>query len=177
MNYKLPLTIGLFLLIGQGVSRAEDKSHSNEKNISAVQQVTQAKNFIGKMNSSRFAIQKQLESSRSSRDIVKTLCLNDKLNQIDVAVRSAQERKIELQTAADRGEAELISHNFTILSVLSQRVEQFYSEGLRCISQDGGFIGEVSIKTSVDPAIPAATTAIIDNNIIVQPPTCSSCFK
>ena len=48
-----------------------------------------------------------LEESRQKRDVVKTLCLNDKLSQHDVAVRSARDRKTALQDAVRRGDREL----------------------------------------------------------------------
>jgi hypothetical protein len=39
--------------------------------------------------------------------VVKSLCLSDKLSQIDVATRSARDRQTALQAAAQRNDAEL----------------------------------------------------------------------
>jgi hypothetical protein len=173
MNFKLPVIVGTFLLLGQSVSNAEIKSELNS--VDSHLQLT--KNILSQMGVSRAIVWKQLETARSQHDIVKSQCLNDKVNQLDVAIQSAHDRKLELQIASERGDTELVRHEFTVISILEQRTKQFISEATHCIGHDGGFVGEISIKTTIDPSIPAATTAIIDNNIIVQPPTCSSCFK
>ncbi len=38
------------------------------------------------------AVRQQLGVAREQKDVVKTLCLNDKLNQIDLAIRTATDR-------------------------------------------------------------------------------------
>jgi hypothetical protein len=123
-------------------------------------------------------VRRQLETARAQRDVVKTLCLNDKLNQLDVAVRSARERREALQAAVQRSDADLASHEFTILSVLRQRSDQLTAEANQCIGQEAGFIGDSAVSATVDPGLPEPTGwAPPGDNVIVEPPTCSSCIK
>lgn len=173
MNFKFPIVVMTFLFLGQNLSRAEGKSEISS--IDSPLQLT--KNILGQMGVSRAIVWKQLQSSRLQHDVAKSLCLNDKLNQIDVAMRSAHDRKSELQVAVERGDTEMVTHEFAIISILDQRTKQFISEASQCIGNDGGFVGEITIKSVIDPSIPTTTFTTADNNMIVQPPTCSSCFK
>jgi len=173
MNFKFPIMVMTFLFLGQNLSRAEDKSEISS--IDSPLQLT--KNILGQMGVSRAIAWKQLESSRVRHNVVKSLCLNDKLNQIDVAIRSAYDRKSALQVAIERGDVAMAMHEFAIISILNQRTKQFISESSQCIGNDGGFVGEITIKSIIDPSIPTATFTAVDNDMIVQPPTCSSCFK
>ena len=130
------------------------------------------------MEQSSGNVRRQLEAARAARDVVKTLCLNDKLSQIDVAARSAKDRRQSLQLAIGRSDAELGNHEFTILTVLRQRVEQLVAEANQCIGEEATLIGESKITTTVDPTLPSDDDTNIvasDPNIIINPPSCTSC--
>ena len=146
--------------------------------LTPAEQLRQGESFISRMESARATVSRQLEAARSQRDVVKTLCLNDKLNQVDVAIRSARERRSELEIASNRKDVDLANHEFTIVSVLRQRAEQLSAEAIQCIGQEAGFAGDSAVKSSIDPNLPPESPAgITAGEAIVQPPTCSSCFK
>ena len=69
------------------------------------EQLTQADNDLARMEQSRSNVRRQLMEAREQRDVVKTLCLNDKLTQLNVAITSAQERRDALAAAVKRGDA------------------------------------------------------------------------
>src|SRR5947209_3896256 len=48
------------------------------------EQLAEAQKHIGRMEAAAGVVRKMLEEARKQRDVVKTLCLNDKLSQIDV---------------------------------------------------------------------------------------------
>ena len=122
-------------------------------------------------------VRKQLEEARRQRDVVKTLRLNDKLSQIDVAIRSARDRRSQLQSAVTRNDAELGNHEFTILTVLRQRSEQLVAEANQCIGEEAAFVGDTRVSTTIDPAIPPDETPYpsTDPTVVVVPPQCTSC--
>jgi hypothetical protein len=123
-------------------------------------------------------VRKQLQQAREQRDVVKTLCLNDKLSQIDVATRSARDRKSSLQAAATRNDQELTNHEFTILTVLRQRAEQLTAEANQCIGEEAAFIGDTKVSTTVDPTLPSSDETQYpptDLTLIGSPPVCASC--
>lgn len=151
------------LLVG-GVAVAQNKPGSPppaaagglpvQVNLSPQEEVTQGEQFLTRMDSGRMGVRRQLETARSQRDVVKTLCLNDKLNQIDVAIRSARERRDALAVAASRSDTDLANHEFTILRVLRDRSDQLTAEANQCIGQEAGYVGESSVIPYVEPGIP-----------------------
>jgi hypothetical protein len=123
------------------------------------------------------AIRRQLEQARAQRDVVKTLCLNDKLSQIDVAIRSGRDRRTQLQAAVGRNDAELSNHEFTILTVLRQRSEQLVAEANQCIGEEAAFVGDTRTQVTIDPSIPQDETPYpsTDPTLVIGPPPCTSC--
>ena len=109
---------------------------------------------IARMEGAAALIRGQLGKARAERDVVKTLCLNDKLSQADVAVRSGRDRNSALKEAAGRNDSELSNHEFTILSVLGQRSQQLTAEANQCIGEEATTIGETKITREVDPTLP-----------------------
>src|SRR5271155_2393501 len=90
--------------------------------LSGQDELTQAQLILTRIDQASGTARRQLDSARQDHDVVKSLCLNDKLSQVDVAGRSAKDRQGALEAAVKRGDAELSNHEFTILSVLRQRV-------------------------------------------------------
>jgi hypothetical protein len=151
---------------------------SRKADVSPAEQVEQSSSYMAEMEGIRARVGSDLEVARKERDVVKTLCLNDKLNQIDVAIQSAAERRRALELAAKRGDTDLSNHEFTILSVLYQRVQQLDSEANQCIGKEVAIIGESSVSTTLDVQLPGEDPSEYPPTpMIVEPPSCASCFK
>jgi hypothetical protein len=140
--------------------------------LSVQDELTQAESALGRMDQAAGTVRRQLEQARTARDVVKTLCLNDKLSQIDVAGRSGRDRQAALQSAAQRNDVELANHEFTILTVLRQRVEQLGAEANQCIGEEIAFVGQSQVTTEVDPNLPGEDTAQFstDPTVVAVPP-------
>ncbi len=144
--------------------------------LSPQEMVTQADASLARMEGGRASVAKQLAKARQERDVVKTLCLNDKLNQLDVAMRSATERRQALDLAAKRGDADLANHEFTILGVLRSRADQLMVEANQCVGEEAGFAGDAAVSMTVD-GVPDDDADIPDFTVVVEPPQCLSCFQ
>jgi len=120
------------------------------------EEATQSDAVLARMDQASGSIRRQLDKARQARDVVKSLCLSDKLSQVDVASRSSRDRAGALQAAVQRGDAELANHEFTILSVLKQRVEQLVGEANQCIGEEVAFIGQTQVVTEIDPNLPGS---------------------
>jgi hypothetical protein len=156
--------------VGAGLTR--------QVNLTPAEMVTQSESVLVRLDGSRSTVRRMLETARAARDVVKTLCLNDKLNQLDVAIRSARERKQALDAAASRNDSDLANHEFTIISVLRQRGDQLTAEANQCIGQEAGFVGESAVTAQIDPGIPPESDdGLPGSGIIAQPPGCFSCLK
>lgn len=148
--------------------------------LSPQEQLAQADQILTRMDQAAGVVRRQLEKARAARDVVKVLCLNDKLSQIDVAIRSARDRKAALQAAAGRNDAELSNHEFTIMTVLRQRSEQLNAEANQCIGEELSFVGKTEVTTQVDPTLPGTDETQYpptDPTLVSAPPVCVSCDK
>jgi hypothetical protein len=177
------------LFLGHGLAAAQAPGAAppdatagltRQVNLTPAEELAQSEGFLTRMDSSRTAVRRQLETARAQRDVVKTLCLNDKLNQLDVAVRSARERRQSLEAAAQRSDADLANHEFQILSVLRQRSDQLTAEANQCIGQEAGFVGDSAVTSTVDPNIvpdPGVWVGPGGGDGVIEPPSCVSCIK
>ncbi|MDB4945251.1 MAG: hypothetical protein JWP97_4785 [Labilithrix sp.] len=141
------------------------------------EQVDESAKHLARMEQAGNGVRKMLEEARKQRDVVKTLCLNDKLSQVDVAIRSARDRRTALTAAAARNDAELAGHEFTILTVLRQRSEQLVAEANQCIGEEAAFVGDTRTSVTIDPSIPPDETPypVTDPTLVTAPPPCTSC--
>jgi hypothetical protein len=115
----------------------------------------QAATILARLDQAASSVRHQLDAARKQRDIVKSLCLSDKLSQIDAAARSCRDRKAALQAAVQRNDVELSNHEFTIMSVLGQRGNQLVAESNQCLGQDMSFVGQTEVSAEVSGNLPA----------------------
>jgi hypothetical protein len=140
----------------------EDKLEDGKQMVAAIQQMSQS-------------IQRQLQSAKKDRDVVRVLCLNDKLNQVDVALRSGQDRLGALEAAAERKDADRCLHEYTVLVVLNDHARVLNGEASQCVGEETGFVGEAEVSVSIDPNLPDGDTGFVaDPNAIPPPPNISS---
>lgn len=118
------------------------------------EELAQADATLTRVDQVAAVIRRQLDAARQARDVVKALCLSDKLSQVDVAGRSAKDRQAALQAAAQRNDTELANHEFTVLTVLKQRVEQLAAEANQCVGEEVAFVGQTQVITEINPNLP-----------------------
>lgn len=180
----------LSLLVVHGVASAQadiaqpapppvpvDLGLQQRVSLSPGEQATEAQEILARMDASRSTVRRMLEEARAQRDVVKTLCLDDKLNQIDVALRNARDRKAAIEGAAQRNDADLASHEFTVLGVLRQRSEQLVAEANLCIGKEAEILGQAAVISSVDPTIADDSAYYPPGIIIIEPPPNPSVIK
>jgi hypothetical protein len=138
--------------------------------LSPDQRLERGKGFVDTIERSAQSIQRQLQSARKDRDVVRVLCLNDKLNQVDVALRSARDRVAALGAAVDRKDADRARHEYTVLEVLNDRVRTLVNESSQCIGEETGFIGEAEVSVSIDPNLPDGDTGFALDSVALPPP-------
>jgi hypothetical protein len=133
-------------------------SAAGSDSASPEQMRSQAQLLLPQMEQGAQTVRRQLSQSRESRDVVKVLCLNDKLNQIDVATRAAKDRMPVLTSALDRGNNEDARHEYAVLQILRDRVRALMQEANQCIGEEAGFVGESKVIVTIDQAMPAVDT-------------------
>lgn len=142
----------------------------------AAQMVASAKALLPAMDTSAQVVRRQLTVAREQKDVVKSLCLNDKLNQIDLAIRTATDRVGGLESAASANDLERARHQYTVVLVLKDRVSTLVSESNQCIGEETGFVGESAVTVevvgvpNVDPTQPQSNPPIITQAPVASPP-------
>jgi hypothetical protein len=106
------------------------------------------------------AVQQQLQVARQKRDVVRALCLSDKLGEIEVAVRSAQDR-LKLLSALTEAQAERSRHEFVVMQVLNDRTRDLSREAGQCIGEDDGLDSDTDVVVTIDPGIPSESVAAV----------------
>jgi hypothetical protein len=146
-----------------------------EVNLTPPEMVASAKNYIPEMDRGAAVVRRQLADARERRDVVRVLCLNDKLNQIDLATRTATDRMDALNAAASQNDLDRSKHEFTVVQVLRDRVKSLVSEANQCIGEETGFVGDSRVTVTVDPNIPDTDPSEFPNDPLVNtPPPLSS---
>jgi hypothetical protein len=142
--------------------------------LSPQQMLSEAEGYQPSMEQGAAFVRKQLTDAREAKDVVKVLCLNDKLSQIDVAIRSARDRMPNLRSAAERNDNDRARHEFTVIQVLRDRVRALVAEANQCIGEETGFVGDSEVVVDIDPTIPDDPSDFPDDPLLSQPPVLSS---
>jgi hypothetical protein len=139
------------------------------------QMLSDAKGFLPVMDQTASVVRRQLAEARESRDVVRVLCLNDKLNQIDLAIRTANDRIDALNGAVTENDAVRAKHEFTVVQVLRERVTALGGEANQCIGEDSGFMREAKVKVDIDPSVADTDpTEPPETPLVTEPPMLTS---
>jgi len=166
-----------------GVALAQDAAQpaavsvdsQKDVNLTPQQMLQRAHTFKPAMDNDATAVQRQATDAKQKHDVVKSLCLSDKLSQIHVAGSTAAGRIETLEAAVNHNDADAAKHEFTIIQVLKDRSAALVSEANQCIGEETGFIGESTVTVSIDPNIPDQDTSSFPNDpFVTQPPVLSS---
>lgn len=144
-------------------------------NLTPAQMLARARAFKPMMDNDAVAVQRQASDAKQKHDVVKSLCLSDKLSQIHVAVTTAAGRIEALEAAAGHNDSDRAKHEFTIVQVLKDRSSALVSEANQCIGEETGFIGESTVTVTIDPSIPDTDPSNFPNDpLVTEPPALSS---
>lgn len=171
-----PVVLILAWIVQQHAASAQtDNTSAETKSLSAVS----ASEVLAQMDDSRGMIRRLLEQARQQRDVIKTLCVDDKLNQTDIALRSARGRRAAIEEALRTNNTDLAARERTGLDVLHQRTSELAGEAQQCVSKevDKQTIGPAAILGSVDPNVADDPAYYPPGIIIIEPPPSGSAIK
>ncbi|MBK7586555.1 MAG: hypothetical protein IPI67_41000 [Myxococcales bacterium] len=154
-----------------------DVTTQRDVKLSPTQMRDEAETYLPEMERGASTVRRQLSGAREKRDVVKVLCLNDKLNQVDVATRSARDRMPNLRGAAEKNNSDSARHEFTVIQVLRDRVRSLVAEANQCIGEETGFVGDTQVTVDVDPTLPDDPSIYPNDPILSQPPVIASPTK
>jgi hypothetical protein len=179
--------LSIVTLSGVGVAIAQegnnDAAGPPPKEVSGGQDVTlspkemleKVRAMIPEMDGQRATVAQQLAEAKKKKDVVKALCLDDKVKQMKLATDTAKDRVVDLTSAATQNDGDRSKHEFTVIQVLRERVQTLVAEAQQCIGEETGFVGNSDITVDIDPAIPDADPSDFpDDPLVSDPPVLSS---
>lgn len=154
---------------------ATDVSGGQQVNLTPQDMLTRVRAHIPEMEQQGAAVNRQLREAKTKRDVVKSLCLDDKVKQIHLATNTAKDRVVALSSAVTQNDPDRSKHEFTVIQVLRERVQTLVAEAQQCIGEETGFIGNSEVTVNIDPAIPNADPSDFpEDPLVSDPPVLSS---
>jgi len=128
--------------------------------ITPEEQLREANTIARRANQLAERLTKMLDEARREKDIMRANCVNRKLTEVNANTRNIDQRMRSLRDAAAAGDDARRSHEFTVLTVLSQKLDQLDQEATQCIGQ-----------SVYEPGASQVITTISTNVVAVNPST------
>lgn len=160
----------------QGNAQEAEVPQRRTANLSGPDQIREANAIIEEIQRIRRQVSDLLDQARQDRDIIKVNCLNDKLTQIDVTLRSAREHQDLLSTAVSINNDGQRNHEFVLMTIYRGRTTGLEAEARQCIGEGNGTFDTGSVVTvRVDRSIPTEdTTQLRPDTLAPERPLVSS---
>ncbi|WP_157069221.1 hypothetical protein [Sandaracinus amylolyticus] len=129
--------------------------------LSPAEQIAEAQRIQERGTTLSRRVGSMLDEARREGDVIRVTCLDDKLTQINAHRRTLTDRVESLQTASQVGDEGRRNHEFTVISVLAQNLDQLERAASECIGQDIYETGATRITTTIDPATPDEDPTVI----------------
>lgn len=139
------------------------------------QMLARVRTMVPQMDLQRGIVVGQLAEAKKKKDVVKSLCLDDKIKQMKLATDTAKDRVLDLTASVTQNDADRSKHEFTVIQVLHERVQTLVAEAQQCIGEETGFVGNSDVIVDIDSAIPDADpSGFPDDPLVSEPPVLSS---
>ncbi len=138
-----------------GGTGAADVPSVHTAHMAPQDQLRNSSQIIDTISSTRRRVSDLLDRARQERDIIKANCLDDKLTQIDVTLRSARDHHELLTTAVETNNDGQRNHEHALQTIFRQRVEALDAEARQCIGEEASGFGQRNeLTVRVNPNIP-----------------------
>ncbi len=183
MRSGVRLSLGVILVVSMSIGAADAQPQTATEvrtqrvaQLSGPDQLREAGHVIDSVTGTRRQVSDLLDRARQERDIIKVNCLNDKLTQIDVTLRSAREHQDLLQTAVTINNDGQRNHEFQLMTIFRSRAQALEGEARACIGEDTGtFDRDTRLTLIVDPNIADQdTTTLTPDTLLPERPLVTS---
>ena len=110
-----------------------------------------------------------LDEARQDRDIIRVTCLNDKLTQINANLRTLSSRIENLEASVEASDTDRGGHEYTVITVLNQKLQVLDQEASQCIGEDLFETGATTVTTEIDPGTPSDDPGILPPEVPTSP--------
>jgi hypothetical protein len=170
---KVATTAALFAALTVGSALAEDAAKAPEGEIGVKaeavftpdQQLQQGDATARRATQLAERMTRMLDEARRDRDIMRANCVNRKLTEVNANGRNVQQRLKALKDAVDAKDEARAGHEYTVMSVLGQKLDSLNVEASQCLGQSVYEPGASQVTTTVP-----ATAPTINPSIVPAPP-------
>ena len=111
--------------------------------------VSQAESILRRASQLAERLSKMLDEARREKDVMRANCINRKLTEVNANTRNIEQRLRALRDAINNGDNNRANHEYTVLSVLSQKLDMLDQEASQCLGQSVFEPGASQIVTTI----------------------------
>lgn len=178
MAIKTRISLSALLLLGVSLRTADAQTNAQQAGgevrtqhvaqLSGPDQLRETGTVIDSITNARRTVSDLLDRARQENDIIKVGCLNDKLTQIDVTLRSAREHQELLQSAVSINNDGQRNHEFQLINIYRGRAQTLTEEARQCLGEDTGTFDQSSrVSVVVNPDIAEQDTTTLTPDMIM----------
>jgi hypothetical protein len=140
---------------GNGTVRVSGTGASGEIDVSKraaitpEQQTEEANAIVRRAGQLAERLTKMLDEARREKDIMRANCINRKLTEVNANARNVEQRALALKDANRTNDLARSSHEYTVLTVLSQKLNSLDQEATQCLGQSLYEPGAAQIVTTI----------------------------
>jgi hypothetical protein len=158
----------LFASVAVGGALAQDPAKPKAEipvtsgaNLTVEQQMQQADATARRATQLAERLSRMLDEARRDKDIMRANCVNRKLTEVNANARNVEQRRKALKDAADARDEARVDHEYTVLSVLSQKLDSLNVEATQCVGQSIYEPGASQVTTTVPATAPTLDPAVV----------------
>ena len=189
---SLSLVLGGFLYaqdegdeVGEEVAKADGADPAETADVAAEERVEltpdemtfKADELIKAMRAGLKEVIKVQKVARKQQDVIKLNCVNDKLLQVKQLMNIAEASSTDMVEAIAQQDIESTQHQFSQITIASEKTDGLRSEAEGCIGEELIFLGPTEVVVD-DPGLQDDPTAPEPFNWydIIEPPAYASPF-
>lgn len=132
-----------------GGNTAGELGVRTEAAVTPEEQLAQADAVVRRAGQLAERLSKMLDEARREKDIMRANCINRKLTEVNANARNVEQRSKALRDAAAAGDDGRRSHEYTVLTVLAQKLNSLDQEATQCLGQGVYEPGASQVITTV----------------------------
>jgi hypothetical protein len=134
---------------GGGVQAQGEIGAQTSAQLSGAEQVKEADKINRRGNQLAERMTRMLDEARRDKDILRANCVNRKLTEVNANVRNVDQRARALKDAVQAGDDSRRNHEYTVLSVLAQKLDMLNQEASQCLGESVYEPGASQVVTTV----------------------------
>ena len=152
-----------------GSTQVEIGSVQSKAAVTPAEQLAQADTIGRRADQLATRLTKMLDESRRDKDIMRANCVNRKLTEVNANARNIEQRQKALQDANAANDDARRGHEFTVLTVLEQKLQQLDQEATQCLGQSVYEPGASQVVTTISQGSPTVNPSVIDPSTAAPP--------